>query len=74
MTVKHRNDVCVKKYAGSTYEKVRCREKIDVPIKSNIIGNAHMTRCLWLVALESKAGRHVYGESMHLSILLWSKI
>jgi len=40
-----------------------------------IIGNAHMTRSLWLVALESKAGRHVYnGESMHLSILLRSKI
>lgn len=40
-----------------------------------IIGNAHMTRSLWLVALESKAGRHVYnGESMHLSVLLRSKI
>lgn len=34
-----------------------------------------MTRSLWLVALESKAGRHVYnGESMHLSVLLRSKI
>lgn len=40
-----------------------------------VIGNAHMTRSLRLVALESKAGRHVYnGESMHLSVLLRSKI
>lgn len=49
-------------------ERSMCRSKA-------VIGNAHMTRSLWLVALESKAGRHVYnGESMHLSVLLRSKI
>lgn len=49
-------------------ERSMCRSKA-------VIGNAHMTRSSWLVALESKAGRHVYnGESMHLSVLLRSKI
>lgn len=61
-------------------KKIELLDKDKVSEKSirrskAIIGNAHMTRSLWLVALESKAGRHVYnGESMHLSVLLRSKI
>lgn len=64
----------MKKKMNVVMDKSKVSEK-SIRWSKAIIGNAHMTRSLWLVALESKAGRHVYnGESMHLSILLRSKI